>query len=271
MNEYKWSLTVFLSSHLTANCDCSLQGRNPFFLEPSVIITITDGNRLTNSSGVPDEVRSTNIHCLWQDYLYSTTVDVVHLLPMCAWIKWASHISLSLCSCTSLWTLLWLAASSPKSLFVGTRGCLLWCWGCQEQLHQTPSSSAASPQMSQQSPRCVRSQEVWYFPLCFIRPVSPGRELILKFDALRSIVLRANTKDAEPVSGVTGPKGSEWRRHQLWEDGARSTSGRRRWVVSDAQKHAAGQQALHPGTFIGIYYIITCPTVSWAKVCPSSA
>lgn len=34
------------------------QGRNPFFLEPSVIITITDGNKLTHSSGVPDEVRA---------------------------------------------------------------------------------------------------------------------------------------------------------------------------------------------------------------------
>lgn len=34
------------------------QGRNPFFLEPSVIITITDGNKLTHSSGVSDEVRT---------------------------------------------------------------------------------------------------------------------------------------------------------------------------------------------------------------------
>lgn len=33
------------------------QGRNPFYLEPAVIITITDGNKLTHSSGVPDEVR----------------------------------------------------------------------------------------------------------------------------------------------------------------------------------------------------------------------
>lgn len=40
----------------------SLQGRNPFFLEPSVIITITDGNKLTHSSGVPDEVMT---HCLY--------------------------------------------------------------------------------------------------------------------------------------------------------------------------------------------------------------
>ena len=33
------------------------QGRNPFFLEPAVIITITDGNKLTHSSGVSEEVR----------------------------------------------------------------------------------------------------------------------------------------------------------------------------------------------------------------------
>lgn len=229
MNKYKWFLAVSLSSHLTVNCDHSLQGRNPFFLEPSVIITITDGNRLTNSSGVPDEVRSAcrSTTC--------STVVVVQLSPLCALIKSASHFSLSLCSCTSLWTLPWLAASSPKSLFVGTRGCLRWCWGCQEQLLRTPSSSAASPQMSLRSPRCVRSQEVWCFPLCFVRSVSPGRELIVKFASFRPIVLCANTTDVKSVFGVTGPKGSERRRHQLWEDRARSTSGRRRWV-SDVQK-----------------------------------
>lgn len=44
--------------HFVAELYCFLsQGRNPFFLEPSVIITITDGNKLTHSSGVSDEVR----------------------------------------------------------------------------------------------------------------------------------------------------------------------------------------------------------------------
>lgn len=33
-----------------------LQGRNPFFLEPAIIIAITDGNKLTSSGGVQDEV-----------------------------------------------------------------------------------------------------------------------------------------------------------------------------------------------------------------------
>lgn len=33
-----------------------LQGRNPFFLEPAIIIAISDGNKLTSGSGVQDEV-----------------------------------------------------------------------------------------------------------------------------------------------------------------------------------------------------------------------
>ncbi|XP_048396463.2 integrator complex subunit 6 isoform X2 [Stegostoma tigrinum] len=33
-----------------------IKGRNPFFLEPSIIVTITDGNKLTNSSGIQDEL-----------------------------------------------------------------------------------------------------------------------------------------------------------------------------------------------------------------------
>lgn len=52
-------------SLVTAKCCKSVflspQGRNPFFLEPSVIITITDGNKLTHSSGVPDEVRTVDL------------------------------------------------------------------------------------------------------------------------------------------------------------------------------------------------------------------
>ncbi|KAG7253867.1 hypothetical protein CRUP_024754 [Coryphaenoides rupestris] len=46
-------------NRLVSGIDNYGQGRNPFFLEPSVIITITDGNKLTHSSGVPDEVRAT--------------------------------------------------------------------------------------------------------------------------------------------------------------------------------------------------------------------
>lgn len=53
--------------------------------------------------------------------------------------------------------------SWPKSPFAGTSVCLRWCWGCQEQPHQTTSSLAASPQMSLPSLRCVKSLEVRHF------------------------------------------------------------------------------------------------------------
>ncbi|XP_058506498.1 integrator complex subunit 6 isoform X1 [Solea solea] len=43
-------------NRLVSGIDNYGQGRNPFFLEPSLIITITDGNKLTHSSGVPDEL-----------------------------------------------------------------------------------------------------------------------------------------------------------------------------------------------------------------------
>uniref|UniRef100_A0A3Q2YKV2 Integrator complex subunit 6 like n=1 Tax=Hippocampus comes TaxID=109280 RepID=A0A3Q2YKV2_HIPCM len=43
-------------NRLVSGIDNYGQGRNPFFLEPSVIITITDGNKLTHSSGVPEEL-----------------------------------------------------------------------------------------------------------------------------------------------------------------------------------------------------------------------
>ncbi|TWW55832.1 integrator complex subunit 6 isoform X1 [Takifugu flavidus] len=43
-------------NRLVSGIDNYGQGRNPFYLEPAVIITITDGNKLTHSSGVPDEL-----------------------------------------------------------------------------------------------------------------------------------------------------------------------------------------------------------------------
>uniref|UniRef100_A0A8C9WCP2 Integrator complex subunit 6 n=1 Tax=Scleropages formosus TaxID=113540 RepID=A0A8C9WCP2_SCLFO len=47
-------------NRLVSGIDNYGQGRNPFFLEPSVIIAITDGGKLTSSSGVQDEV------CTWR-------------------------------------------------------------------------------------------------------------------------------------------------------------------------------------------------------------
>uniref|UniRef100_A0A672P1A2 Integrator complex subunit 6-like n=1 Tax=Sinocyclocheilus grahami TaxID=75366 RepID=A0A672P1A2_SINGR len=43
-------------NRLVSGIDNYGQGRNPFFLEPSVIITITDGNKLTHTSGVAEEL-----------------------------------------------------------------------------------------------------------------------------------------------------------------------------------------------------------------------
>ncbi|CAH2315176.1 Hypothetical predicted protein [Pelobates cultripes] len=43
-------------NRLVSGIDNYGQGRNPFFLEPSILITITDGNKLTVSSSVQDEL-----------------------------------------------------------------------------------------------------------------------------------------------------------------------------------------------------------------------
>ncbi|XP_061579051.1 integrator complex subunit 6 isoform X2 [Cololabis saira] len=43
-------------NRLVTGIDNYGQGRNPFFLEPAIIIAISDGNKLTSSSGVQDEL-----------------------------------------------------------------------------------------------------------------------------------------------------------------------------------------------------------------------
>ncbi|MBN3290223.1 INT6 protein, partial [Polypterus senegalus] len=43
-------------NRLVSGIDNYGQGRNPFFLEPAIIVTITDGNKLTSTSGVQDEL-----------------------------------------------------------------------------------------------------------------------------------------------------------------------------------------------------------------------
>ena len=35
---------------------CFSQGRNPFYVEPAMVICITDGSKLSSQSGVQDEV-----------------------------------------------------------------------------------------------------------------------------------------------------------------------------------------------------------------------
>ncbi|GCB78402.1 hypothetical protein scyTo_0017734, partial [Scyliorhinus torazame] len=43
-------------NRLVSGIDNYGQGRNPFFLEPSVIITISDGSKMTNNGGVQEEL-----------------------------------------------------------------------------------------------------------------------------------------------------------------------------------------------------------------------
>ncbi|XP_053228963.1 integrator complex subunit 6-like isoform X2 [Podarcis raffonei] len=43
-------------NRLVSGIDNYGQGRNPFYLEPSVLITITDGSKLTNTTGVQEEL-----------------------------------------------------------------------------------------------------------------------------------------------------------------------------------------------------------------------
>ncbi|XP_041857582.1 integrator complex subunit 6 isoform X3 [Melanotaenia boesemani] len=43
-------------NRLVTGIDNYGQGRNPFFLEPAIIIAITDGSKLTSTSGVQDEL-----------------------------------------------------------------------------------------------------------------------------------------------------------------------------------------------------------------------
>ncbi|XP_025929462.1 integrator complex subunit 6 isoform X3 [Apteryx rowi] len=43
-------------NRLVTGIDNYGQGRNPFFLEPAIIITVTDGNKLTTTSGIQEEL-----------------------------------------------------------------------------------------------------------------------------------------------------------------------------------------------------------------------
>lgn len=43
-------------NRMQSGIDMYGQGRHPFFLEPAVIVTITDGGKLTFNGGIQDEV-----------------------------------------------------------------------------------------------------------------------------------------------------------------------------------------------------------------------
>lgn len=104
-NENKWPQCFFpFGIELGINCwmlSFPSQGRNPFFLEPSVIITITDGNKLTHSSGVPDEVRAqTNVVALpCSIYTVIPAGSVVHT---CHTLSRWSHLRVKICKTSDL-------------------------------------------------------------------------------------------------------------------------------------------------------------------------
>lgn len=52
----KHTFDVLNINRMQTGIDTYGQGRCPFFLEPSIIVVITDGGKLSNASGVPEEV-----------------------------------------------------------------------------------------------------------------------------------------------------------------------------------------------------------------------
>ena len=52
----KHAFDVLNINRMQTGIDTYGQGRCPFFLEPSVIVVITDGGKLSNTSGVQEEV-----------------------------------------------------------------------------------------------------------------------------------------------------------------------------------------------------------------------
>jgi len=52
----KHAFDILNISRMQTGIDTYGQGRCPYFLEPSVIIVITDGGKLSSSSGVQEDV-----------------------------------------------------------------------------------------------------------------------------------------------------------------------------------------------------------------------
>lgn len=53
-------------NRIQSGIDTYGSGRCPYFLEPVVIVVITDGGRLTNSAGVQDEVNEASKTCCFK-------------------------------------------------------------------------------------------------------------------------------------------------------------------------------------------------------------
>ncbi|XP_075448109.1 integrator complex subunit 6 isoform X5 [Ascaphus truei] len=73
-------------NRLVTGIDNYGQGRNPFFLEPAMIIAITDGSKLTTTSGIQDEAEQATGLALQglqvaHHYCYLTSVNTISICP----------------------------------------------------------------------------------------------------------------------------------------------------------------------------------------------
>lgn len=58
----KHTFDVLNMNRMQSGIDTYGQGRSPFFLEPAVIVVITDGGKLSNATGVSN---SRQVQCYW--------------------------------------------------------------------------------------------------------------------------------------------------------------------------------------------------------------
>ncbi len=97
---------LMIQNWYNATCDILFQGRNPFFLEPALVIAITDGHKLTNNNGVQDEVRKRPIPTLARKPaplgrrdkeipVSFLTIFIVNVIKSCLTLIWYSVIQAS--------------------------------------------------------------------------------------------------------------------------------------------------------------------------------
>lgn len=139
-----------------------LQGRNPFFLEPAIIIAITDGNKLTSGSGVQDEVGR------WQRIRREVFIRAFH-----------DESYLTLSSSTCPWPLRCQVASWPRSPSAGTSVCSHSSCVLPVTHRSNLSPLVASRRMTLRSPPCVRSLEVGGLILYFLHNLDIGWRILL--------------------------------------------------------------------------------------------
>lgn len=66
----KHAFDVLNINRMQTGIDTYGQGRCPFYLEPSVIVVITDGGKLTSNAGIQEEVSITILYYLTSSLRY---------------------------------------------------------------------------------------------------------------------------------------------------------------------------------------------------------